>query len=216
MVVPAFHAATYTGCSTLRPAASGHTTNHPVRHVTTARFGQIGGDAFAGRARRERELEMLRTLVVASLYDWLLLLHILAAMVWLGGLVTLSLLATLVLRSREDDSIGRFVASLRVIGPAALAPAMVAVLGFGIWMVIRSDAWDFGRTWVVLALALFAASFVVGAVFQSRTAIGAQRAVEAGDHGEAARQLRRWSWGMRLIHVLLVVVTWDMVIKPGL
>ncbi len=39
---------------------------------------------------------------------------------------------------------------------------------------------------------------------------------EAGDDGEAARQLTRWSWGMRLILVLLLVATWDMVFKPGL
>jgi hypothetical protein len=53
-------------------------------------------------------------------------------------------------------------------------------------------------------------------VFQSRTAIGAQRAADAGDDGEAARQLRRWSWGTRLILLLLVVASWDMVFKPGL
>jgi len=38
----------------------------------------------------------------------------------------------------------------------------------------------------------------------------------AGDDAEAARQLRRWSWGMRLILFLLLVVTWDMVFKPGI
>jgi hypothetical protein len=43
-----------------------------------------------------------------------------------------------------------------------------------------------------------------------------QRSSTAGDHGEAARQLRRWAWGMRLILALLVVITWDMVAKPTL
>jgi putative copper export protein len=68
--------------------------------------------------------------VIAELTDWLLLLHILAAIVWLGGLVMLSLLATLVLRSRDGEAVTRFVGSLRVIGPVALALAMVALLGF--------------------------------------------------------------------------------------
>ena len=93
---------------------------------------------------------------------------------------------------------------------------MVLVLGLGIWMVIDSDAWTFGQGWVRLALGLFAVAFVVGALFQSRAAILAQRAVGAGDQGEATRQLRRWSWGMRLILLLLLVVTWDMVFKPGI
>jgi len=94
--------------------------------------------------------------------------------------------------------VARFVRSLRLIG-LLFDPAMVFVLGLGIWMVIDSDAWTFGQGWVRLALGLFAVAFVVGALFQSRAAIFAQRAVDAGDQGEATRQLRRWSWGIRLI-----------------
>jgi uncharacterized membrane protein len=153
--------------------------------------------------------------VAASLYEWLMFLHVLAAMIWLGGIVTLGALATQVLRGGEPDAIARLVRSLRVVGPLVLAPAMVAVLGFGIWLVLDSDAWDFGQTWIWLALTLFAAAFLIGAIFQSRAAIGAERAATAGDGSEAARQLRRWSWGMGLIVVLLVVITWDMVIKPA-
>jgi hypothetical protein len=103
-----------------------------------------------------------------------------------------------------------------VIGALMLLPSMLAVIGFGTWMVLDSEAWSFGQTWVWLALALFGCAFVVGAAFQSRSAIEAQRAAEAGDHGEAARQLRRWSWGMRVILLLLFFAAWDMVFKPGL
>jgi hypothetical protein len=28
--------------------------------------------------------------------------------------------------------------------------------------------------------------------------------------------LRRWSWGVRVLVALLLVATWDMVMKPGL
>ena len=80
----------------------------------------------------------------------------------------------------------------------------------------RRAAWDFGQLWVLLALGLFAAAFLVGAAHQSRAAIGAERALERGDHDEARRQLARWSWGYWLIVMLLVVAAWDMVFKPGL
>jgi uncharacterized membrane protein len=158
----------------------------------------------------------MRTVLAASLTDWLHMLHLLAAMIWVGGAVTLSALTTQVLRSGESDAIARFVRSVRVIGPLVLAPATVGVAGFGIWLVIDSDSWNFGQTWVWLGLALLAAAFLVGAVFQSQAMIRAQRASEASNYGEAARQLGRWSWGMRLILLLLLAATWDMVFKPGL
>jgi uncharacterized membrane protein len=154
--------------------------------------------------------------VAAGLYQWLLFLHILAAMIWVGGAVVLGALATVVLRNGEPEAVARFVASLRAVGPLVLAPATLAVLGLGAWMVLDSDVWTFGQLWLELALGLFAAAFLVGAVHQSRAAIAAERAVGRGDHGEALRQLRRWSWGYRVIVLLLVVVAWDMVMKPGL
>jgi uncharacterized membrane protein len=82
-------------------------------------------------------------------------------------------------------------------------------------MVGDSAAWDLGQRWVRIALVLFAVAFLIGAVFQSRTAILAQRAVASSDYGEAARQLRRWSWGMGVILVLLLAIAWDMLFKPG-
>ena len=152
----------------------------------------------------------------AAIYDWLVLAHILAAMVWLGSLVVLGAFALRILRSGEHEEAGRFIAALRVIGPLALAPAPITLLAAGLAMIGDSEAWDFGQGWVQLGLALFAAAFLIGAAHQSRAAIAAERAAERGDHEEAARRLRAWAWGMALIVVLLVVATWDMVFKPGL
>jgi uncharacterized membrane protein len=152
----------------------------------------------------------------ASLYDWLLFLHVVAAMIWVGGAVLLGALVTRVLHDREPSAVARFVDNLRVVGPAVLAPATLAVAGLGTWLVLNSGAWSFGQLWVRLAVALFAAAFLIGAVHQSRAAIAAERASERGDLEDALRQLARWSWGYRLIVVLLAVVTWDMVFKPGL
>lgn len=116
----------------------------------------------------------MSALLATSRYQWLIFLHVLAAMVWVGGLVTLAVIADHILRNGDGEAFARFSASLRVIGPLTLAPATVAVVALGIGL------------------------------------------VPAGDHGEAARQLRRWAWGMRLILVLLVVIAWDMVAKPTL
>jgi uncharacterized membrane protein len=155
-------------------------------------------------------------ILVASLYEWLLFLHVVAAMVWVGGTALTSVLATIVARRQDRRAVEQFVSNLSTVGPLVMAPATLGVVGFGIWLVLDSDAWDFGQTWVWLALVLFAGAFVVGAAFQSRSAIAARRAADAGDDAEASRQLARWAWGSRAILILLVVAAWDMVFKPGI
>lgn len=155
------------------------------------------------------------TVGAAGLYQWLLFLHVLAAMIWVGGLVLLVALSAQVLRSSDPDAVARFSATLPKLGPLVLAPSTIAVVALGIGLVVDSDgAWDFGQGWVVLALVLFALAFLIGAVFQSRSALAVQRAVDGGNRELAARQLHRWAWGMRAILLLLVVITWDMVAKP--
>ncbi len=155
-------------------------------------------------------------LPVAELYEWLLFGHIVAAMAWVGGGLLLGVLATQVVRGGDADAVARFVASLRRIGPLVLAPSTIAVIGLGVWMVLDSAAWDFSQLWVQLALGLFALAFVIGAAHQSRAAIGAERAVTAGEADLALRHLARWSAGYWVIVALLVVAAWDMVFKPGL
>jgi uncharacterized membrane protein len=83
-------------------------------------------------------------------------------------------------------------------------------------LVAKSAEWSFSQTWVWLGLILFGAAFVVGAGFQSVALIRAERAVERANHVEASRYLRRWSVGLVLIILILLVTAWDMVFKPGL
>jgi len=152
---------------------------------------------------------------LATLHEWLVFLHVLSAMVWVGGLVALIAFGTYVIRTGEDVAVARFIASLRVVGPLVLSPAAGLVLVLGIWMVVDDDAWSFGQTWIWLSLALVAAAILVGAVFLSRTTLAAERAAKAGDQVGARQLLRRWSWGIMLILLLLVVTTWAMFFKPG-
>jgi uncharacterized membrane protein len=158
----------------------------------------------------------VNVLLAASFDDWLHLLHIVASMVWVGDVITLAALASQLVRAGDSDAVARFLGSLRIVGPAVLAPGPLVLLATGIWSVTRSDAWAFGQTWVWLALVLLGAAFAFGAAVQSRVAINAQQAAAAGERDEAARLLGRWALGSLLILVLLLVATWDMVFKPGL
>jgi len=126
-----------------------------------------------------------------------------------GAAIAVSASLGLIFNSRIDQLLWS-----AVFIPVWLLLAILLALGIG--LVLDNGDWHFGQGWIILGLALFASAFLIGAAFQSRAAINAQRAVETGDHDEAARQFRRWSWGMRLILLLLLLATWDMVAKPGL
>src|SRR5262249_61738976 len=88
---------------------------------------------------------------------------------------------------------------------AGARPASLAVLGFGIWLVLAGDAWGFGHAWIIVGLALLGAAFVVGGTVVGRAANGAHRAADRGDGGEAIPHLRRSVWasggGARLLRV---------------
>jgi uncharacterized membrane protein len=155
--------------------------------------------------------------LVASFGEWLHLVHIVGSMVWVGGLITLIALSIQMQRVGEPEPVARFLANLRVVGPAVLAPGPLLLLATGVWSVARDDSWSFGQTWVWLALVLTGAAALYGAVVQSRVAISAQRAAESGASLQVVRRLIvRWTWGSVFILALVLVATWDMVFKPGL
>ena len=85
----------------------------------------------------------------------------------------------------------------------------------GTWLVLATPTWSFDQPWLTLGLTFFGIAFLVGVAHQSQAALGAERAVGRGDHEAAAKHLRRWSWGSRVILVLLLAATWTMVFKPG-
>jgi uncharacterized membrane protein len=80
---------------------------------------------------------------IASLYQWLMLVHIVAAMAWVGGILALGALALGVARCGDAAAVAAFVSSLRVVGPLVLAPAPLLVVGAGIWMVLDDEESSF-------------------------------------------------------------------------
>lgn len=155
------------------------------------------------------------TVVASGLYNWLMLVHVLAAMVWLGSWALMAALVRRALSGEDPTDQARFVRSLSYVGPRLLAPATLLVAALGVGLVLDSSQWHFDQLWIELAMGFFAGIFLIGAGYQSRTALGAQRAVDAGKPDLVAACLRRWSWGSALVLLLLIATTWDMIFKPG-
>jgi len=90
--------------------------------------------------------------------NWLLFVHILAAMVWLGGGLTLLIVGLRAGASSRPEAIAEFAGAVPYVGLRVLMPSVVLLLVTGVWQVLASSAWKFTQLWVVIALVLFASS----------------------------------------------------------
>jgi uncharacterized membrane protein len=79
-------------------------------------------------------------------------------------------------------------------------------------------AWDFAQLWVLIGLGLFVVAFGIGVGYLSRIGIQLSRIAGAGERSSVDERalLARWIPGCRVVLVVLIVIVWDMVFKPGL
>lgn len=121
-------------------------------------------------------------------------------------------------QSEDPHFIGEFSRTLSYVGLRVLMPALIAVLVFGIWLILRSPAWRFTQLWILLALGAFALAFLIGAVYLSRIALALDKLTADTDFDlKAARALlSRWIVGYQIVLFILLFAVWDMVFKPGL
>jgi uncharacterized membrane protein len=152
------------------------------------------------------------------LAEWLHLIHVVAAAMWVGGGVTISVIGARARRSDEPAVVRDFARLLSYVGLRVFTPAVVVVLLSGIWLVLADAEWAFTQTWVLLALAAFAVAFLIGAVYLSRSALRLERLAAEPDMSlSAAREvLGAWLVGYLVVLLVLLFALWDMVFKPGL
>lgn len=149
------------------------------------------------------------------MYEVLKYIHILAAIVWVGGAFLAQLLAVKALRSNDAIDLPRVGRDLGLIGGRVFPIASIILLIAGVLMVIQR--WNFTQAWIVIALVLWAASLLVGAFYLGpmSTKIGEMFAAE-GPQSVGARSLAaRVLLVSRLELVSFLVIIYLMVFKPG-
>jgi len=153
-----------------------------------------------------------------ELYDWLLLIHILAAITWVGGAITINILASRIQRAGNAAEIVRLAVHAEWMGPRVFSVAGLVLLAIGIWMVAIEDAWRIGQLWIILALVGWAITSVGGAVYFGPESKRIQVAAEAEGPESPRTQalIRRIFLVSRLDLTLLILIVADMVLKPGL
>jgi len=154
--------------------------------------------------------------MVAVLYDWLLAFHILAAIVWVGGAVTNQVLGIRIRAAGDRQLQYQFAKQVEFVGTRLYMTASLVLLVLGIWMV-SIGPWNFGMLWIDLALAMFAFSFVSGAFYIGPQLKKMAAAIERDGMDSPAGDeiLRKIYLVSRIELVLLILIVFDMVLKPG-
>ena len=150
-------------------------------------------------------------------YEWLLFFHIAAAIVWLGGGVAIQVLAIRANRTDDPARMTTIAHEAEWFGTRIFLPSSLLVLVLGIILTIDGP-WDFGQTWIILALIGYGLSFLTGAAFLGPESgrIGKLLAAEGPDSPAVRARIQRIFLVSRIELVLLYLIVLDMVVKPGL
>ena len=143
-------------------------------------------------------------------------MHVLAAIVWVGGAIYAQALATKVMREGDPAHLAVTAKDLGQLGQRVSLPAAVSVLVFGVWLVAVS-ALNFTDAWILIGLVGIAITIVTGAFFLGPEAERLGKLAPEHDPAdpEIQRRIRRIFAISRIDLVVLILVVADMVFKPG-
>ncbi len=148
-----------------------------------------------------------------TLYEWLKFGHVLGAAVWVGA----GIYGTAIFMSMKSAGRSEMLAANRAFagGERVFIIASVLTIVFGVWMVLDQPAISFGDTWVLIGIGgILVSGAWNGIVIQPRWK-KANEALETDEPGavESVRALLKLAY---LDPLILIVVVWAMVTKPGL
>lgn len=149
------------------------------------------------------------------MYRFLLLLHVMAATVWVGGAVVVQLLGVRVQRSADPTDLPRLARHVEAVGNVAFLPAAALLLLSG--AVMTAQVWAFSQTWILIALVLWLLSAVAGGVYLAPRAKRVVALFEAeGPTSVTARRLMARLFVVSRIELAsFAVILALMVYKPG-
>jgi uncharacterized membrane protein len=141
--------------------------------------------------------------------------HVLVAVLWVGGGVLLTILGLSAERKTDAAEIVTVARQAAFVGEKIFAPAGLVVLAMGIAMMINTD-WGWGTFWIDAGLIGYASSFVVGIAILSPLAkkIGASVEQNGATHPETVALINRILLIARVDVAVLLLVVADMATKP--
>jgi uncharacterized membrane protein len=152
-------------------------------------------------------------------YNAFKFVHVLSAVVWVGGACTVQVYALLATRTNDPLRVAAFAKDTEFVGTRIFLPSSLILLVSGIFTLHDSSGlWSFSQGWVQFGLVVVALSIVVGAGYLGPESGRIARATEAKgvESPEVQERIQRIFLVSRVELVLLLAVVFDMVVKPGM
>jgi uncharacterized membrane protein len=148
-------------------------------------------------------------------YELALFIHILAAIVWVGGALAIQVLAIRTVGRDDALEIAQFASDAEFVGMRIFMPASLVVVLAGGWMVYDGP-WSLSDGWLGTALGLFLLSFITGAGFLGPESgrISAGTAERGAADPDVQRRIRRVLLVSRIELIWLLAIVALMVFKP--
>src|ERR1043166_3682427 len=144
-------------------------------------------------------------------------IHVLAAIVWLGGGATITILAWKAQRAKDNAELLQIGKQAEWLSTRVFVPASITVLAMG-FVLIHKGGWGYGHFWTLFGLIAWGVSFAVGAAFLGPESGKLARLVETKgpEDPEVIARLNRILAIARPDIVLVLLIATDMVAKPFL
>jgi len=155
------------------------------------------------------------TLAITT-YQVYLSIHILCAVLWVGGGTVLVLQVLRAQRERRPERLAEIAGDAEWIGSRVFAPLSLVLVIFGFLLVSKGDwQWHF---WLIWGMVFWVVSFLAGAAFLGPQAGRIKKLTDerGPTDTEVQRLIGRVLLVARIDNVLLLLVVLDMALKPGL
>jgi uncharacterized membrane protein len=151
------------------------------------------------------------------MYEFLLTIHVLAAVVWVGGGITIHILGRRVLKRDDGQEIYEFSKEINTVALRLYAPTSLILLVAGI-LLVNEAGFEFSQLWITLAFIGWAFSFIVGIGYYGPQdkKLQALVAAEGPTAPGVAANVRQAMLVNQFELLVLILVVIDMTTKPGL
>jgi uncharacterized membrane protein len=151
------------------------------------------------------------------MYDLLLTIHVLAAVIWVGGGAAMHILGRRVLKRGDGKEIYEFSKEINTVSLRLYAPTSLILLIAGV-LLVNEAGYDFGDLWITLGFLGWAISFLVGIGYYGPQDKKLQALVADKGPTDAgvARNVRQALMVNQVELLILFLVVIDMTTKPGL